>query len=310
MSSTFFGELLTTIADRGRAILARSRTGEALATAPDLVQLCRALVSRRGEASGVALAAEIFAHWDMLGSAERRSFLLQLAADFGPDAPRLEQAIAAWHKEPTPQALLELRSAAEPKRYEVIRRLNLAPGGTGTLVGMREDLFHHQEAYPVLDTLDRDFAHLFGTWFNRGFLVLRGIDWSTPANILEKIIRYEAVHAIRDWDELRRRIAPDDRRLFAFFHPQMIDDPLIFVEVALTNGVPEAIEPLLAQGRALMRAADATTAVFYSISNCHEGLRGVSFGHFLIKQVVEDLKRVLPRLSTFVTLSPAPSFAT
>jgi malonyl-CoA decarboxylase len=157
--------------------------------------------------------------------------------------------------------------------------------------------------------VDADFVHLFSSWFNRGFLVLRRIDWSTPGNILEKIIRYEAVHAIDGWDDLRRRLQPPDRRCYAFFHPQLGDEPLIFVEVALTSDVPRAIAPLLDPDRDPIAASAASTAVFYSISNTQKGLAGVSFGNFLIKQVVEDLKRELPGLKTFVTLSPAPGFA-
>jgi malonyl-CoA decarboxylase len=312
-ASSFLSEILATIAERGRAVLSRPRAGglglPAPAESADLVELSRALVSRRGEASGEALAREIFRRWDEAGPAQRREFLVRLASDFGPDAQRLEQAIAAWREAPGPATLNELHASAEPKRQEVIRRLNLAPGGTGRLVRMREELFRHQKDAPVLEVLDSDFRHLFGSWFNRGFLVLRRIGWATPANILEKIIRYEAVHAIRDWDDLRRRIEPEDRRLFAFFHPQMVDDPLIFVEVALTGDIPDAIEPLLATTRTIMPANEATTAVFYSISNCHAGLRGVSFGNFLIKQVAEDLKRELPNIDTFVTLSPVPGFA-
>ena len=192
---------------------------------------------------------------------------------------------------------------------ELIRRLNLAPDGTRQLVAMRGELLQHRKDFPVLEALDTDLRHLFSSWFNRGFLVLRRIGWSTPANILEKIIRYEAVHAIRDWDDLRRRIKPDDRRLFAFFHPQMVDEPLIFMQVALTAGIPGAIAPLLADKREPIAASDARTAVFYSISNCQGGLRGISFGNFLIKQVVEDLARSIPSLKTFLTLSPAPGFA-
>ena len=156
--------------------------------------------------------------------------------------------------------------------------------------------------------MDDDFAHLLGSWFNRGFLVLRRIDWSTPADILERIIRYEAVHAISDWGELRRRVQPADRRCFAFFHPSLVDEPLIFVEVALTREIPASIQDLLADGREVLAPEQATTAVFYSISNCQPGLKGVSFGSFLIKQVVEELSRDLPGLETFVTLSPAPGF--
>jgi malonyl-CoA decarboxylase len=150
---------------------------------------------------------------------------------------------------------------------------------------------------------------MFTSWFNRGFLVLRRIDWSSPAAILEKIIRYEAVHEIENWDDLRRRIDPPDRRCYAFFHPALNDEPLIFVEVALTRGIADAIAPILAAAREPVPAESATTAVFYSISNCQRGLAGVSFGHFLIKQVVEEISRELPKLSTFVTLSPVPRFA-
>ena len=149
----------------------------------------------------------------------------------------------------------------------------------------------------------------FSSWFNRGFLVLRPIDWTTPANILEKIIRYEAVHAIQNWDDLRNRLEPEDRRCYGFFHPQLVDEPLIFVEVALTKEIPGAIGPLLDLSRTPIAASEATTAVFYSISNTQKGLGGVSFGNFLIKQVVENLKRELPNLKTFVTLSPVPGFA-
>src|SRR5207248_10313091 len=151
------------------------------------------------------------------------------------------------------------------------------PGGTAALVAMREDLMDALVRRDDLAPVDQDFVHLFSSWFNRGFLVLRRIDWSTPAIILEKIIRYEAVHQIRDWDDLRRRIDPPDRRCYAFFHPALIDDPLIFVEVALTKEVPPAIGPILTTRRDVVEPSQQTTAVFYSISNCQRGLAGVSF---------------------------------
>ena len=190
-----------------------------------------------------------------------------------------------------------------------MRRLNHAPGGTLALVRMREDLVAHASEDPALAAFDEDFVHLFASWFNRGFLVLRRIDWTSPANILEKIIRYEAVHAIHGFEDLRRRLEPRDRRLYAFFHPALGDEPLIFVEVALADAIPAAIAPLLQASRVELPPQGATTAVFYSISNAQRGLAGVSFGNFLIKQVVEELKRELPRLQTFVTLSPVPAFA-
>jgi malonyl-CoA decarboxylase len=174
---------------------------------------------------------------------------------------------------------------------------------------MRQELLGHLPDHPDLRRLDADFAHLFSSWFNRGFLVLRPIDWSTPANILERIIRYEAVHAIKNWDDLRNRLEPEDRRCYGFFHPQLVDEPLIFVEVALAREIPGAIGPLLDLSRTPTPASETTTAVFYSISNTQKGLGGVTFGNFLIKQVVENLKRELPNLKTFVTLSPVPGFA-
>jgi malonyl-CoA decarboxylase len=174
---------------------------------------------------------------------------------------------------------------------------------------MREQLMDALDHRDDLGAVDEDFVHLFSSWFNRGFLVLRRIDWSTPAIVLDKIIRYEAVHEISDWDDLRRRIDPSDRRCYAFFHPALVDDPLIFVEVALTRDIPAAIAPILSPEREVMEPDKMRTAVFYSISNCQRGLAGVSFGNFLIKQVVEEICREMPKLATFVTLSPVTNFA-
>jgi len=309
MSDTFFGDLLASIADRGRSLLRRGRSLQRAESDGDLAELCEALLSGRGEASGVALASAILAGYELLQPEARLAFLHRLVDRFGYDHQRLAVAIDAYRAEPNSKAVLELHSAAEPRRQELIRRLNLAPGGTAALVGMREDLLRALKENRELEDVDSDFSHLFSSWFNPGFLVLRPIDWSTPANILEKIIRYEAVHEIGTWEDLRDRLEPPDRRCFAFFHPQLVDEPLIFVEVALTTTVPGTIGELLAEDRVPIAASEATTAVFYSISNCQYGLRGISFGNFLIKQVVEKLKRDLPRLSTFVTLSPAPGFA-
>jgi malonyl-CoA decarboxylase len=189
--------------------------------------------------------------------------------------------------------------------------MNLSPGGTAALVAMRKEVLGRLREEPVLRPLDSDLRHLFASWFNRGFLELRRIDWQTPAAVLEKLIAYEAVHEIQGWDDLRRRLAPD-RRCFGFFHPALPGEPLIFVEVALVQGLSSAIQPLLArdggEDAAREREARADTAIFYSISNCQEGLRGVSFGNFLIKQVVEELKAELPQLTRFATLSPVPGF--
>jgi malonyl-CoA decarboxylase len=274
-----------------------------------LLARCDVLLSTRGEASGTAMAQDILERWQALGQDERRAFLISLAERFGPDKLQLDEAVRRYGASPDAAAMTALHAAAEPRRQELIRRLNLAPGGTKALVDMREELLRHRKGSESLMALDADFVHLFSSWFNRGFLMLHRIDWATPASILEKIIRYEAIHAINDWDELRRRIEPPDRRCFGFFHPQLADEPLIFVEVALTTEIPDAIATLLDPARSLMAADEATTAVFYSLSKCHKGLAGISFGNFLIKQVVEDLRRELPRLSTFITLSPVPGFA-
>jgi len=244
-----------------------------------------------------------------LKTGPRIAFFEALASRFGPDHTRLSAAASAWLAAPSDAAATKVHRASEPRRLELFRRLNLAPNGTTALVRMREQLLDAMDHREDLAMIDSDFLHLFSSWFNRGFLVLRKIDWSTPARILEKIIRYEAVHAIRDWNDLRARIDTPDRCCYAFFHPALVDEPLIFVEVALTRGIPAAIEPILSVKRDAFDVERATTAVFYSISNCQRGLAGVSFGHFLIKQVVEEVCREMPRLATFVTLSPAPNFA-
>jgi malonyl-CoA decarboxylase len=308
MNVSFFGELLQTISERGRALLARNRRVEASARSESLVELCEDLLSSRGEASGVARAREILGRYGELTTGPRIAFFEALSERFGPDPARMQAAIAAWREKPSDATAAELHAASEPRRQELFRRLNLAPGGTVALVRMREQLIDVLDHRDDLTAVDDDFAHLFSSWFNRGFLVLRRIDWSTPAIVLDKIIRYEAVHEISDWEDLRRRIDPPDRRCYAFFHPALVDDPLIFVEVALTRDIPDAIAPILSPDREVMEPEKMRTAVFYSISNCQRGLAGVSFGNFLIKQVVEEICREMPKLSTFVTLSPVTNF--
>ena len=309
MNTSFFGELLQTISERGRALLARDRRGDASARSESLVELCEDLLSGRGEASGVALAREILTHYGTLTIGPRIAFFEALAQRFGIDKARMDQAIGAWRASPSDATAAEVHAASEPRRQELFRRLNLAPGGTAALVRMREQLMDSLDHRDDLRAVDDDFVHLFSSWFNRGFLVLRRIDWSTPAIVLEKIIRYEAVHEIHDWEDLRRRIDSPDRRCFAFFHPALVDEPLIFVEVALSRDIPAAIVPILAKDREVTAIDKTRTATFYSISNCQRGLAGVSFGNFLIKQVVEEVSREIPGLQTFVTLSPVTNFA-
>ncbi len=307
----FLGDLFESLTERGRRLLGwREGTGPDAIQAPDLSELGERLLSRRGEASGVVIARALLAAFEDADPAARLAFLQALADGFGPDAKAVKSALGAFQASPdAPEAMEALHSAAEPRRQELLRRLNLAPGGTAALVRMREELLRHLRDHPDLRRVDHDFAHLFASWFNRGFLGLRNIDWNTPASILEKIIRYEAVHAIQNWDDLRNRLQPTDRRCYGFFHPQLVDEPLIFVEVALTRAIPDNVAELLDLSRAPIRADEADTAVFYSISNTQRGLAGVSFGNFLIKQVVEDLKTERPNIRTFVTLSPVPGFA-
>jgi malonyl-CoA decarboxylase len=311
MNTSFFGELLQTISDRGRALLKRAeRRGQDSVRSENLIELCEDLLSGRGEASGVALAREILTRYAALRTGPRVAFFEALAQRFGTDHERMEGAIAGWRERPGDASAAEVHAASEPRRQELFRRLNLAPGGTAALVRMREQLLDVlARRSDDLGAVDEDFVHLFSSWFNRGFLVLRRIDWSSPAIVLEKIIRYEAVHTIHDWEDLRRRIDPPDRRCYAFFHPALVDEPLIFVEVALTRDIPGAIAPILGREREITEPDRMRTAVFYSISNCQRGLTGVSFGSFLIKQVVEEICRELPRLNTFVTLSPVTTFA-
>jgi malonyl-CoA decarboxylase len=310
MSNAFFSDLLGSIAERGRQLLDRRQkaAGEGAATAADVVALCETLLSGRGEASGTVIARDALDAYFRLPKKEKAAFFEALARDFGPDRASLSRAIAEYSRNPDAIAASNLHYLTEPRRQELFRRLNRAPGGTRDLVAMRAEFLKFARGDGALALVDADFLHLFSSWFNRGFLVLRHIDWNTPANILEKIIRYEAVHQIRDWDDLRSRIDPIDRRCYAFFHPALVDEPLIFVEVALTTTIPDNVQSLLAKDRLSERPDRTKTAVFYSISNCQDGLSGVSFGNFLIKQVVHELRREWPKLEQFVTLSPVPGF--
>ena len=295
------------LAQRGRSLFRRPIA--AADGAADIEQLARRLLSNRGEASGVALAAGLVQAWRALDTEGQLQWFLTLAKQFGPDEKNLDNAVEEWRRDRSPEAAARLAIASEPRRQELMRRINLAPRGTAALVSMRAELLKLVKQHPGLGIVDQDFVHLLGSWFNRGFLLMSPIDWSSPAATLEKIIRYEAVHEIKGWDDLRRRLQPLDRRCFAFFHPQMPDEPLIFVEVALAEGIPRRIDDLLGGGENTIPPTTANSAVFYSISNTQVGLKGISFGNFLIKQVVEDLLRELPNLNTFVTLSPIPGFS-
>jgi malonyl-CoA decarboxylase len=232
-----------------------------------------------------------------------------LVDQFLPDEERARQAAEMYAGEPSPLNLIQLQVAVDSPRQELFRRLNVGPGGTAALVGLRRQLLPTLKEHPERAGIDADLVHLFRSWFNRGFLVLQRIDWRTPALVLERLIQYEAVHQIQGWHDLRRRLETD-RRCYAFFHPALPDEPLIFIEVALTRGIPASVQPLLDVEAPVGEPDEADCAVFYSITNCQSGLRGVSFGNFLIKQAVEDLRREFRRLRTFATLSPVPGFVT
>ncbi|NOT72306.1 MAG: malonyl-CoA decarboxylase [Hyphomicrobium sp.] len=306
MNVSFLQELMNTVAEQSRALLPKALFGPG--DEDNIEALSRALMSGRGEASGVAIARQLLNRLHIATADERAAFFNYLADELQPDPRAVSKAASAYLANPSETALMQLRLAAYSPRREFFRRLNLAPGGTAEIVALRREMLRSAKAGASLAAVDADLQSLLAYWFNRGFLVMRRIDWQTPAAILEKIIAYEAVHEIKGWDDLRRRLEPADRRCFAFFHPSLVDEPLIFVEVALLADVPEAIAPVL-EARAGATAKPPAAAVFYSISNCQEGLKGISFGNFLIKQVVEELAREVPTLKTFVTLSPVPHFA-
>ena len=297
--SRVFGDLLTRIFERSGSVKAND-------DARSIEDLCEALLSEEGEVSGYKLAATLLARYHSLDDEAQLAFFHYINARSDVDAAEIAKCAAAYAKDESTEAFHALCKASEPRRQELLRRLNQPVGATHALVRMRVDLLRFVKDHPDLWRTDYDFVHLLKSWFNRGFLVLEQINWATPARILDKIVAYEAVHQISDFDDLRRRLAPTDRRCLAFFHPSMPEEPLIFVELALTDGIPDSVKDLLSEEREPILAEDATTAAFYSISNCQKGLAGISFGNLLIKQAVAELSLELPGLETFVTLSPIP----
>lgn len=290
-------------------LLARRPFGWNVQDSRSIKSLCTDLLAEHTEDSGLQLAAAALMRYQSLNSDEKAEFFTFLNDDLDIDPEAISNAALAYQEDRTTENYRHLNAISEPQRQNLFRRLNQAPGATGELVRMRLELLNFIKENPELKRTDLDLTHLLKSWFNRGFLVLRQITWDTPASILEKVIAYEAVHEIRNWDDLRSRLQPEDRRCFAFFHPAMPDDPLIFVEVALTKGVPGSIQSVLSDSRDELLESEADTAVFYSISNCQKGLAGISFGNSLIKQVVKDLSRDLPSLKTYVTLSPIPGLS-
>ncbi|RSK32327.1 decarboxylase [Rhodovulum iodosum] len=299
---------MTLLADMLSTLLQRTYRagGQGRADTRPMPELATDLIGATGEISGLTLARTMLDTYADMDDEAKLDFFRYLAEEMTISPPEVRAALDAYEAAQTRATYRAFMTAAEPPRQELFRRLNQVPGATSALVAMRADLLRLGRKDDALLALDLDFRHLFASWFNRGFLVLRPISWESPAHILEKIIAYEAVHAIDSWDDLRRRLEPPDRRCFAFFHPAMPDEPLIFVQVALTRGVPGSVQGLLSEERTQIAGEDANTAVFYSITNCQSGLAGISFGNSLIKQVAADLSLEFPGLKTFVTLSPIP----
>jgi malonyl-CoA decarboxylase len=273
-----------------------------------IARTARKLISEPGEANGFAIAGELLRELPALSSEQHVELFTLLDRAFGPDPKAVLTAAQRYADEPTAQRLIELAACAEPPRQELLRRLSRAPGGTAAIVALRRALLAALRKHPELAAVEADFQHLLSSWFNAGFLHMEQVDWGSSAALLERLIHHEAVHAIDGWGDLRRRLQPD-RRCFAFFHPQLPGEPLIFVEVALLPDMPEAIGPLIDPSSQPLGAREFKVATFYSISNCEPGLKGVSLGNFLIKRVAEQLQREVPQVRTFCTLSPMPGFA-
>jgi malonyl-CoA decarboxylase len=274
----------------------------------DMCGLCHQLLSHRGEASQTVLAGQILQQYKLMDSTQQLAFFQMLARDFGPDNAVMQAALEGYQHAATPAAAAALSAALEPPRQELFRRINTGPAGTEGLVRWRADLLRLVRTNPELAVVDADLKHLFRSWFNRGFLRMERIGWNTPAITLEKLIAYESVHEINGWPELRRRLEAD-RRCFGFFHPALSEGPVIFVQVALTRGLARDLAPLIDITAPVLSPDQGNTAIFYSINNCLDGLRGIPFGNFLIKQVVDELGSELPRIRCYSTLSPMPLLA-
>ena len=274
----------------------------------DINKALESVMISSGEVSSLVYAEHLLTLIEQLNDNDLVIFLKELAENYDIDPSVLSEASKEYAANKTQANLEKVATASEPGWVELFRRLNTTPNGTVRLVRLRETIRGLVKDNPEIAFFNSSLLSLFKSWFNPSFLVLEKIDWSTPANILEKIIEYEAVHEINSWDDLRARLAPEDRRCFAFFHPLIPDEPLIFVEVALCDKMPESINEVIKIDREITEYKDINTAVFYSISNCQDGLAGISFGNFLIKKVAHKLKQELDDLSKFVTLSPMPSF--
>lgn len=302
MAFNRFQDFLGGLVARQRSLFGSNHT-------PTMDELLSGLMGNTGEVSAIVAARELLDMYAALGDEDKLAFFVQLEQHYNAEPASVKLAFQNFEAAPNSTNLNRLYRTAEPKRMELLRRLNQTPDATHDLVAMRTDLLRFLKGQPELLSVDENFASLFRSWFSRGFLLLENINWSTSAAILERIIRYEAVHAIRDWKDLRSRIDPPNRRCFAFFHPALVDEPLIFVEVALGTEIPGSITSILEDNAdGALDVSSFTTATFYSISNCQPGLQNITFGNFLIKQVVQELQHEFPSIKQFVTLSPVPGF--
>lgn len=301
----FAQNLLDSIADAGEKFLDLRRTRGT--SVQNLLNLCSDLVSHKGVASGLALARQVVMRYENLNEKEKLEFLLTLNQNMGADMDQVKEAARQFVTAPDEKLLKKLSGTIASRRQKLFSRMIMAPNGTQAIVKLRENLLQFLRSNPELKPMDDDLRELLTSWFNPGFLILKKIDWDTEASILEKIIRYEAVHDIENWNDLKKRLAPD-RRCFAYFHPSLEDEPLIFVEVALTRGISASIQSIIKDENIDYEEKD--TAIFYSINNCQKGLRKIPLGNFLIKMVVNALAEELPNIKTYSTLSPVPGFAT
>ena len=299
-----FKKFFSSIADAGQNIIGKKTIKKDL---PNILQLCDDLISFKGVALGIAIAREVTEIYNVFDTDQKLSFFKEVNKKFSPNPDEVEKKINTYIHEKSKKNLNSLGSSIEGQRQELIRRLNMAPNGTPFLVSMREDLLKFLPNNSDLKDLDEDIRHLFRSWFNPGFLRLERITWDTKAAVLEKVMKYEKVHKITDMNDLKRRLQQEDRRFFAYFHPVLEDEPLIFLEVAFTKDIGSSIQEIIKPKTD--DKTDYDTATFYSISNCQEGLMRVTLGNFLIKRAVFEIMEENPKIKNFGTLSPIPGFA-
>ena len=296
-------QIISSIADAGKQLFNKKDIKKN--DLDSILSLCDDLISNKGAAFGITVARDITELYQTLSIENKILFFKSINEKYRPSFTKVNEAIDVYKNSQNEKTLSDLFKVSEGKRRELFMRMNMAPNGTSIIVSLREDLLKILKENKDLVSLDEDLKHLFKSWFNPGFLKLKKITWDTKAAILEKIIKYERVHHMKDMNELKRRLG-EDRRFFSYFHPALEDEPIIFVQVALTNGLGRSIQEITKQSSGDEKKYD--TATFYSISNCQEGLSRVTLGNFLIKRVVYEIQEELPHIKNFGTLSPIPGF--